>query len=422
MVDSPGADEEEVLVLKEHAGSFDRRRSVGSKTDAPMERLPGDRLVRRMGLVFLAFVISRVLLECVGLLAVLIVPPGPGFAGRAGAAAVDVWETWDAATLLDFATTGTVGGALQLGQGEWNFNPLFALLARLAGWITGDAHWGGLIVANLAFIGALFMLRGYVRRVHGADLADRAVVVAAILPGSFVLSGYHPDGLFLLLATASLYAMERAWWLEAAVMIGLGSAASGVGLVLVPVFAVRWFQTNGWGGLAPRAVLAMVVLLAVGLSGRLITMAYLDALGGDPLAAFRALPAWLGQFHDPVQVIATPLVRLARGGAAAWTGSPAGLAADATGAVAILGALAILLAFLRRITIGEAILALGCLLLPLAEGFALSPRLLLAAVPLYPALAALMPTATGAGLVAGGLGLLNGLAMVAFATGSELYR
>lgn len=170
----------------------------------------------------LLFLAVRIFMSLVLGLASLAVPPNKPPApydpavvsdlesrGELWRALVLPWYRWDTVHYLEIATQGYAG---DLKRTVWP--PLYPTLIHLLDNIIQPAMLAGLVVANLAAIGALFMLYLLVTDVWGEKRARSVLVWMVIFPtGFFLLAGYT-ESLFLLFAAAALLMMRRRrWWL-----------------------------------------------------------------------------------------------------------------------------------------------------------------------------------------------------------------
>jgi Gpi18-like mannosyltransferase len=172
---------------------------------------------------------------------------------------------------------------------NWAFFPVFPLLWRAAGALTGELLVTGVVLSNALLLAALFLVYGAAREFGLDDSgAERAVFYLAAFPTSYFFSLPLTESLFLGLAAGSLYAARRrAWWLAGL----LGALASGtrvVGVLLLPALAILHLQTYGRGFWRRPDVLWLCLVPA----GLVSFMLYLHALTGNAFAFKDALVAW----------------------------------------------------------------------------------------------------------------------------------
>jgi hypothetical protein len=187
-------------------------------------------------------------------------------------------------------------------QSDPAFFPLYPLLLRGAhafglGYVTA-----GLLLSNLALLGALVAFEALTRELFGSTFARRATVYVAIFPIGYVFSMAYPESIVLgAIALAGLAAL-RGRWTTAAVFAAVAALARPEGvLVALPVLASAWRQRHTLTplkrGLALGAVLAPAAALAS-------YPAYLGSVLHDPLAWSEAEHAW-GRKFSPLGFVDT---------------------------------------------------------------------------------------------------------------------
>src|SRR5919202_251794 len=95
--------------------------------------------------------------------------------------------------------------------------PLFQLLLKVGYDLT---TWPmpvvGVLISNLALLGALAVLYRLVRLDYGDTVATRTVWLFALFPTAFFFSAVYAEALFLLLTVASIYCARTDRWGRAA--------------------------------------------------------------------------------------------------------------------------------------------------------------------------------------------------------------
>jgi len=108
---------------------------------------------RRLIYVLGLFLLWRATLAIVGLMAhVAIVDPTSGKVTFPGSYLWDIWLRWDSQWYVAIAREGYAPRADRMSNVA--FFPLFPYLARGFGWLFGSPEVGGLVVVNLALLGA----------------------------------------------------------------------------------------------------------------------------------------------------------------------------------------------------------------------------------------------------------------------------
>ncbi len=307
------------------------------------------------------------------------------------AAAVDLFQRWDAYWFLNIAREGYQyhGVQPQVGQvprqrEETNITPfpLYPLSIWLTAHLTGDRSIAGLLVSLVCFLAAAFVLHRDWRARFGRSHATRALTLLALCPGAFIYNAPYSEALFLLLTALCLSRAARGQPLQAG-LFGLGASATRLaGLLLAPAVALQlWLKPDRPP--ASRAALQEALLAATLVaSGAGIYFLYLYRITGDPLAYFTAQQGWHKMFTAPWSTLAAQLTPdLLR--------EPTRLLNLGSAALFI----SLTVAALRRwrageVTTGEvAYLGLG-VLMPLCSSNLLGlPRYLMVLFPAYPVLA-----------------------------------
>ncbi len=123
------------------------------------------------------------------------------------------WTSFDSRHFIGIAQTGYTEPIRAA------FFPLYPLVLRLFGGSGADANtlaFIGIIVSNLAFAGALWLLFCLTRDEWGETVARRAVWIEAFFPCAAFSAAVYTESLFLLLSLGFFYAARRKqWWLSA---------------------------------------------------------------------------------------------------------------------------------------------------------------------------------------------------------------
>jgi len=150
---------------------------------------------------------------------------------------ISIWQRFDANWYLRISNTGySIGGSTA-------FFPLYPFLMCLFGKLLGSDFWAGLLLSNLALIGALYLLYQIAATLFDVQSARRAVLYLLIFPSAFFLITVYTESLFLFLSLMSFYYAHRSRW-ELAAIFGVLSALTrlqGV-LLIVPLAFMLWEQ------------------------------------------------------------------------------------------------------------------------------------------------------------------------------------
>ena len=184
-------------------------------------------------------------------------------------------STWDGAWFLRAVYHGwpahlpLVDG--HVGASPVAFFPLLPLLVRGLADATGlGAATVGIIVSGLSGLGAVYAVGALTRRFADAATAERAALLFALSPGSFVFSLIYAEGLLIVFAALGLSALLQRRWLLAGVLGAFASFTSPVGLAFAVTCAVvalvALWREHAWGALvaplfAPMGFIAWMIYL-----------------------------------------------------------------------------------------------------------------------------------------------------------------
>ena len=210
----------------------------------------------------------------------------------------EIFSHWDGYWYRKIATSGYD----YANDGKMHtvaFFPLFPLLTHGVMNLGLPFEVAGILVNNLAFLGALGFLYGWVEDRHGVSAARWATAVLAWCPFSLFGAVTYTEGLFLLCTTAALRAFDKHQHARAALWGALATAARLPGIALVPTFLlVAWRER--------RPAAAYATGLAAG-TGLLLYIMYCAQRFGDPLALLHVQAAWHHiSWLEPFERLLTP--------------------------------------------------------------------------------------------------------------------
>ena len=227
------------------------------------------------------------LLVILWLIAPLLPVPAGGIQPELG---LEVFSRWDSLQYQGIVMDGYE--YIDDGKGHSvAFFPLFPLLIRAVMALGLPFEVAGLLVNNLAFIGALVLIYCWAEERHGVSVARWSIAALCWCPFSLYSTVIYTEGLFLLVSVASLRAFAQRRHLQAAFWGVLTTATRPPGMVLIPAFlAIAWKER--------RPPMAYVASLASG-AGLLLYSLYCWLQFGEPLVFIRVQKAWQPQqaFH-----------------------------------------------------------------------------------------------------------------------------
>lgn len=188
------------------------------------------------------------------------------------------------------------------------FWPLYPLLIK-AGYDL--SHWPmpilGVIISNLALLGALVILYRLVRLDYGNAIAGRTVWLLALFPTAFFFSAVYTESLFLLLTVASIYCGRTDRWGRAAAFGLLAALARNTGVLVIIPLGLLLIQRYGWD---PRNWWHRGVQVAGVALGPLLYFAFLQTVWGDPLITLKAQQQWARYQTMPWNTFSTAFQQL----------------------------------------------------------------------------------------------------------------
>jgi len=223
---------------------------------------------------------------------------------------LSAWQRFDANWYLKIAQRGYAAE-----DGSTVFFPLFPLLIRLF----GGALFVSVLISNLCFLAALYLLYQLACDLVGAPAAARAVALLAIFPTAFFFYAPYTESLFLLLTLASFRAAQKSRWALASIFAALAALTRLQGVLLIAPLAYLWFKNvrkrqdyklrimNYELRITHHASLIMLLLIP------LVSAAFIAYTNGALLTAYEAQLS--ARFVLPWENFAASLALIARGGA-----------------------------------------------------------------------------------------------------------
>ena len=174
------------------------------------------------------------------------------------------------------------------------FFPLYPLMVRgLDRVLPGGADVAGVVLSLIIGALAIVLVWMLAEKVADRQVANRASILFAFSPGSFVLSWVYAEGLLILLAAACLLALLERRWLLAGVLAALASASrpNATAVMFACARAAGWaiWKDRDW-----RALIAPV-LAPIGMAA---FFAFLWWHTGEPLIWFRVQSQGWGERLD----------------------------------------------------------------------------------------------------------------------------
>lgn len=196
---------------------------------------------------------------------------------------------WDTTWYLDVARHGYVHDMGQVGEIYTNlaFFPLMPGVMAAAIGIAVNPFAAALVVANLAFLGALAALAALTRGRDGELAAGRAVWTLALLPPALYCSLAYTEGLALASAIGAALAAVRGRWWAAGLLAAVASLSRPTGGIVVLLLVMLALGEPGPGRVRRVLWSAVPSIAAVG-----AFLGWMQVARGSAMLPFDAQRAW----------------------------------------------------------------------------------------------------------------------------------
>jgi len=219
--------------------------SLSRRLHLPAASDPWGKTLRRAGLVYLLSRLFVVMGAAIAVAAQAVVDrtndvvPANGLKGLAA-----ILDSWDGHWYLDVVREGYPHHIMPnvtyfVSDARAAFFPLYPRLVHYLDILIPGGPVSVALAINI-FLGAVFVfLVGYLcREIFDIKTAEKAMILIALFPGSFVLSMAYSEALLLTIAALCFVALKEKQWLWAGILAALGTAARPNGLALVAACAV----------------------------------------------------------------------------------------------------------------------------------------------------------------------------------------
>ncbi|MBU0598602.1 hypothetical protein KKF61_06485, partial [Patescibacteria group bacterium] len=177
------------------------------------------------------------------------------------------------------------------------FFPLYPFLIKIIGIVINNYFVAGLLVSNIAFIVALFILYKLLRLKYEAGFTKRTIFYLLIFPTAFFFGSLYSESLFLLWIVSSFYLIKKKAYWGAAMTVSLAILTRSIGIFIIPALLLEIFRQNSgqvvW--LKIKNVLKTLVLPVIVFVGWL---AYLKSVYGDYFAFINIQDTWPLQHRE----------------------------------------------------------------------------------------------------------------------------
>lgn len=195
----------------------------------------------------------------------------------------DVFYSFDSINYEKIATEGYNYSAINQDN-TIVFFPLFPLIIKVFMSLGLPFKFAGILVNNIAFLGAILVLFYWINDRYGIQPARWTVLVLTWFPMSLFGTVIYTEGLYLLSSTSTLKSFDKQQYGQTVIWGSLATATRPTGMALILALLLVSFQEN-------RGIKAYIASLASG-SGLFIYSLYCYIKSGDFLLFIHAQKAW----------------------------------------------------------------------------------------------------------------------------------
>lgn len=160
---------------------------------------------------------------------------------------LDVLTSWDGLWYLRIVRAGyprhvQANVTYEMADARAAFFPAYPMLVRVVDFVLpGGDTIAALFTNFLLGAAAVYLVGLLARELFGIRVSERAMVLMAIFPGSFVLSFAYTEALLLTLAAGCMWFLLKRQWLLAGAVAAIGTATRPNGIALVAACAIASF-------------------------------------------------------------------------------------------------------------------------------------------------------------------------------------
>lgn len=209
--------------------------------------------------------------------------------------------SWDGVNYLLLAAGGYGGNPANGPFPLSVFYPAYPASIAMTRAVAGDGALAAVLLSNVAFVAALFVVLRLGRLVATEQQARMGAIFLAIAAGGTAFSMAYTDSLFVLVSAASLLAAERGRAALAGALFAVAAVTRLPGIALgLPLLMILWRTgpdrrtTLPWLALGPLAVACF--------------LAYLGIAGGDLLAPLHGQAVWDAANRGALPEIVDPAI------------------------------------------------------------------------------------------------------------------
>lgn len=357
--------------------------------------------------ILLMFFSTRIILSIIGVLSRKVLAMyGTDQTTWTKHAWLDIWGVWDTGWYVGISQHGYTPGSLhQVISQETNiaFFPLYPLIMRFLGLVTGNYYLAGLIISNICLIISCVYLYRLVRLDYDEDTSIKSIKYLLLFPVSFILSGVFTESLYLTLTLMCFYYARTGKWHLAGIIGFFLSLTRSVGvLIVLPLLyeglmpllreneSLKSFR-NSMHKILPLFYLSLVPL------GTISFMILNYHLTGDFMAFTHAQVMWQRHFGNPLDILINGYH---------------GNIYTAFEAIFASIAIFIFILFYRKIRFSYWLFCMYSIFVPLSTGIQSMPRFILVIFPIYILFANITKNRVSEDFITLSFALLQGFLMV----------
>jgi len=251
-----------------------------------------------------AFVIAKLLVISVGIIATFLIPAE--ITGRIHVTDnefLNAWAQYDARAYLDIAENGYNYDFL--GIGNMHFYPLYPLLIAALSFI--GAPLAAFIIANVASVLSVAVMYIIVKEEFGEKIAAKASVFLVFFPTAFYMTAMYTESLFLLLSLLVFWYARKGNWPAVALFGFLVSLTRIQGVFLFLPAVYLYLSSRGFSfrrafsnpiNQARKFNRNLLLFIAFPLAPLVLSL-YQYATFGNFFAQFKSVAAWGKTFSPP---------------------------------------------------------------------------------------------------------------------------
>jgi hypothetical protein len=338
----------------------------------------------RFSSVVVVFLLTRLALEIVGLLANFYFPPAQAVYRlrdlqyhKRQPAPLEIWARWDSEWYLLIAEQGyaadeyikNAAGGRYLPQDSAKFFPAYPIAIRCLSFLTRNSVLSGFVISNVFALILIYYFYRLAQKLIDQRNAFYGTLLFIVFPTSFYLNAVYAESLFLAAMVAAFFYVEEKKLIPAVIACVIAVLSRPQGALALPALALlAWYKFEDRRFVA---IAALTLALGVPLAGYFL---YIEKIFGSMSWIAQSQNYWRGEMKYPLY----GLIRFAQGEIAIH-GQHNSLI-DFTFAMSHL--IVLVLSF-RRIPIPYAVYSLIVLLFPLSSTLFSFSRLCLANFPFF---------------------------------------